>query len=127
MSDPPQRGQDRLARERNIWLATVRPDGRPHLVPLWFAWHERQLYLCIQPGSVKAANLAQNPRVSLALENGDAPLICEGVASVVPPPWPEALSVIFQQKYGWDIVVDNDYTQLVGVQPRKWLSWPAGG
>ena len=28
----------RLGRESTIWLATVRADGRPHLVPLWYVW-----------------------------------------------------------------------------------------
>ena len=40
----------RLQTEANIWLATVRPDGQPHLVPLWFAWHEGQIFLCTRPG-----------------------------------------------------------------------------
>ena len=31
----------RLSREPTIWLATVRPDGRPHLVPLVFALVDR--------------------------------------------------------------------------------------
>ena len=26
----------RLATEPILWLATTRPDGRPHLVPVWF-------------------------------------------------------------------------------------------
>ncbi|MCP4418942.1 MAG: hypothetical protein GY805_20185 [Chloroflexi bacterium] len=26
----------RLLTERNIWLATVRPSCRPHLIPIWF-------------------------------------------------------------------------------------------
>lgn len=24
----------RLEKEANVWLATVRPDGRPHLIPI---------------------------------------------------------------------------------------------
>ena len=30
----------RLSAEPVIWLGTVRPDGRPHNVPVWFAWHD---------------------------------------------------------------------------------------
>ncbi|MFJ8363696.1 pyridoxamine 5'-phosphate oxidase family protein [Streptomyces sp. NPDC093984] len=29
---------DRLARERNAWLCTVRPDGSPHVTPVWFLY-----------------------------------------------------------------------------------------
>jgi PPOX class probable F420-dependent enzyme len=114
---------ERLHQERNIWLATVRPDGRPHLVPIWFAWHDERIYICIQPDSIKAHNLRHNPRASLSLENGDKPIIGEGETAVVPTPYPPAITHIFQQKYNWDISSDTDYTQLVVITPHKWLSW----
>lgn len=78
----------RLQTEANIWLATVRPDGQPHLVPLWFAWHEGQIFLCTRPGSIKMRNLAHNPLVALSLESGTSPLICEGRAALIPHPGP---------------------------------------
>jgi predicted pyridoxine 5'-phosphate oxidase superfamily flavin-nucleotide-binding protein len=31
---------ERLTAEPVIWLGTVRPDGRPHHVPIWFVWHD---------------------------------------------------------------------------------------
>ena len=123
MVNPPPNTQERLQTERNIWLATMRPNGRPHLVPLWFAWHKGQIYICVQPHSVKAGNLAHNPLVSLSLENGDKPVICEGETAVVPPPYSSTLITIFQQKYNWDITTDGDYTQLIAITPHKWLSW----
>jgi pyridoxine/pyridoxamine 5'-phosphate oxidase len=78
--------EQRLQTERNIWLATNRADGRPHLVPVWFVWWNGRFYLGIQSGSVKALNLAHNPKVSLALEDGVRVVICEGTAVTVPPP-----------------------------------------
>ena len=27
-----------LDREVIVWLSTVRPDGRPHLIPIWLLW-----------------------------------------------------------------------------------------
>lgn len=115
--------QQRLTAEANIWIATVRPDRRPHLVPVWFAWHDEKLYACIEAGSVKAHNLVHNSRVSLALENGSNPVICEGTAALVPPPWPEPVVAIFQAKYDWDITTDGQYDTLVEVTPVKWLNW----
>ena len=120
---PPPDVQTRLETERNLWLATVRPNGRPHLVPLWFAWHDGLIYICIQPNSVKAHNLAQTPLVSLSLEDGSDVVICEGETAVIPTPYPTAVIAIFQQKYDWNITTDNDYTQLIAITPHKWLSW----
>jgi hypothetical protein len=34
--------EERLSGERNVWIATVRPDGRPRLVPVWFSWVENR-------------------------------------------------------------------------------------
>jgi F420H(2)-dependent biliverdin reductase len=78
MSKTPTAGvKERLGKERNIWIATVRPDGRPHIVPVWFACIDDKVYLCIEPQSVKGRNLATNRNVALALEDGSHPIICE--------------------------------------------------
>lgn len=123
MTPPPTQVQARLETEANIWFSTVRADGRPHLTPVWFAWSDGRLYACIEAGSVKAGNLRHNARVSLALENGSKPVICEGTAAFVSPPWPEPVVAIFRAKYDWDITTDGQYDTLVEVTPVKWLSW----
>jgi len=115
--------QKRLETEANIWLSSVRPDGRPHLTPVWFAWHEGKLYICLQSTSVKARNIEQNPLVSLALEDGSRVVICEGSANFLRPPWPAAVAGIFQAKYQWNIVKDGDYDRLLEIRPVKWLTW----
>lgn len=97
----------RLAQARNIWLATVRPDGRPHLVPIWFVVDDDRWYICTSPGSVKARNLQANPRVALALEDGDNPYVVEGVARQVQPS--ESVAQRFKAKFDWDITTDADY------------------
>lgn len=113
----------KLREQRNIWIATVRPDGRPHLVPVWFALLDEKLYVCIEPQSVKGRNLAQNANVCLALEDGAHPVICEGQAQALARPWPPAVIALFVEKYGWDIESERQYTQLVEITPRKWLHW----
>ena len=40
------------------WLATVRRDGRPHVVPLGVRWTEDAAYFTAGPGTQKARNLA---------------------------------------------------------------------
>ena len=115
--------QAKLERAKIIWVATVRAGGRPHLVPVWFVWAAGKLYICVAPRSVKARNLEANPRISLALEDGSHPLICEGDARVVEPPWPDAAVAGFRVRYQWDITAETEYTRLVEVTPRKWLAW----
>jgi hypothetical protein len=123
MPNIPLTARQKLDIEKNVWIATARPDGRPHLVPVWFAWYAGKLYLCIERSSVKGRNLAANPQLSLALEDGSHPLIVEGRAEALQPPWPDGVVAIFKHKYDWDIVHDGQYDQLLEVTPERWLSW----
>jgi PPOX class probable F420-dependent enzyme len=74
---------ERLARSHDYWLATARPDGRPHLMPVWAVWHDRALWFSCSVGSRKTANLRAEPRCSLATDNAYEPVVLEGVAEVV--------------------------------------------
>ena len=111
------------AEARNVWFATVRPDGRPHLVPIWFVVEGERWYVCTGAGSVKARNLKENPAVSLALEDGDHPFVVEGQARAIDTAESVAASVAakFKAKYDWDITTDTQYTQLIEVTVSRRL------
>jgi F420H(2)-dependent biliverdin reductase len=124
MPQTPEEIQARLATERNIWLASVRPNGSPHLVPIWFVSQGGLIYICTDPESVKVRNLQHNGRVSLALEDGSKPIIFEGSARVVPhEKTPAGIIPLFKQKYDWDITTDEKYSLVIEVTPRKTMTW----
>lgn len=56
-----------LTSEPVVWLSTVRPDGAPHLVPIWFTWDGTSLLVFSKPGAQKVRNLRANPVAMLAL------------------------------------------------------------
>ncbi len=68
-----------------IWLAEVRPDGRPHMSAVWFLWDGQHITIFSQPSSQKVKNIPHNPRVMLALDNtfdgGDVDML-EGEATL---------------------------------------------
>lgn len=70
---------ERLEKARNYWVSTTRPDGRPHVMPVWAIWHEGTLYFDGHPQTRWARNIVQNPAVSVHLESGDEVVILEGV------------------------------------------------
>jgi PPOX class probable F420-dependent enzyme len=72
-----------LAAARNYWLATTRPDGRPHVAPVWGLWLDGAFYFSTDPASRKARNLARQPAIAVHLESGDDVVILEGIAGVV--------------------------------------------
>ncbi len=93
------------------------------MVPVWFVATNDSLYACIEPKSVKGRNLRSNKNVCLALEGGAHPVICEGEARPLEAPWPPEVVELFQKKYGWDIIAERQYTQLLKITARKWLHW----
>ena len=98
-------------------MATVRPDGRPHLVPVWFVVEAGRWYICTAPGSVKARNLNHNPQIALAREDGNDPVIVEGEARAASPS--PAIVAKFKAKYDWDITTDAHYSAVYEVTVRR--------
>jgi PPOX class probable F420-dependent enzyme len=94
--------REKLERARTYWVATVRPDGRPHCVPVWGLWLEDRFVFSSDRGSRKARNLASNPRCVVTVEDGDRHLIVEGIAEVIRSQAERArITEIYQGKYDW--------------------------
>jgi hypothetical protein len=76
---------ERLAANRNFWLVTAPPDGRPHALPVWGVWHDgdAQFAFSCGPRSRKAANLAANPNVVVAIADTVECVSIEGEAHPV--------------------------------------------
>mgnify|MGYP001355538568 CR=1 FL=1 len=110
--------EQRLQTERNIWLVTVRADGRPHLAPIWFVWHAHKVYICTAAQSVKARNISTNPNVTLSLEDGDKPIVIEGPAKAIEQAEP-AVVAAFQSKYNWNITADREYDRVIEIEVER--------
>lgn len=113
---------ERLATNRNVWFAAVRADGRPHLTPIWFVHVDDHLWLCTMGDAVKARLVRGNPHVSVALEDGDAPVTGEGTAVVRPvADAPTGVRDAFRSKFDWDITEDAAYV-VIDITITRWLS-----
>lgn len=75
--------EERLVSSRNYWVTTVWSDGRPHLMPVWGAWHEDSLWFSSGVRSRKIRNLGADPRCSVATQDPEEPVIVEGTAEIV--------------------------------------------
>jgi nitroimidazol reductase NimA-like FMN-containing flavoprotein (pyridoxamine 5'-phosphate oxidase superfamily) len=96
---------ERLATSRNYWVATTRPDGRPHVVPVWGVWLDGTFFHGGGPRTRKARNLATNPHVAVHLESGDEVVIMEGTADMLTPDNADAallerIDDAYEAKYG---------------------------
>jgi PPOX class probable F420-dependent enzyme len=70
-------------------IATIRADGRPHAVPVWFALDGDDLLINISENSVKGRDLMRDPRVAVVVDDETPPyafVMVEGVAEMSKDP-----------------------------------------
>ena len=66
-----------------IWLATTRPDGRPHVTGIGALWVDDKFYFTSGPETRKSRNLAENPECVLSVALTGLDLVVEGRAERV--------------------------------------------
>jgi nitroimidazol reductase NimA-like FMN-containing flavoprotein (pyridoxamine 5'-phosphate oxidase superfamily) len=109
--------RERLAVAQGYWIATTRPDGRPHLIVVWGVWHHDRLFFSTAEQSRKARNVAADPRVSVGVYNAIDAVIVEGTASrASDPDDADVLRAAYKQKYGTPLPDDGD-SPLYVVEP----------
>jgi PPOX class probable F420-dependent enzyme len=97
----------RLTVSHDYWCATVRPDGRPHVMPVWGVWLDGLLVFSSSRGSRKARNLAADPRCTLTTDDAQNPVVVDGVAErVVDDARIAAFVAAVNAKYEADITVE---------------------
>ena len=82
---------DFVNNSRTGTLATIGPDGQPHLTAMWYGVVDGEIWLETKAKSQKAVNLKRDPRVSFMIEDGDTydslrGVSFEGVAEIVDEP-----------------------------------------
>ena len=88
----------RMESARNYWIATVAADGNPRASPVWGVWADGGFHFFTDADSLKARNLARNPRAVVHTESGDDVAILEGTMERVQPS--AAVVRAYEAKYG---------------------------
>ncbi|GHF17947.1 hypothetical protein GCM10017786_59590 [Amycolatopsis deserti] len=114
--------EKRLRDSHDYWLATVWPDGRPHLMPVWGVWHDEALWFSSSRSARKVRNLEVNPAVTVSTDDALNPVVLEGVAKVVRDTvsvraFLQALNGKYRTDYGTDFL-DPAVNATVRVRPR---------
>jgi PPOX class probable F420-dependent enzyme len=58
-----------LAEPRNVVVAGIRRDGRPHLSPNWYYWDGQRFFVSTTRGRVKYAIFRRDPRAQLLVDD----------------------------------------------------------
>jgi hypothetical protein len=125
--------EGRLVESLHYWMATTRPDGRPHVVPRWGAWIDQALYYDGSPETLHARNAARNPACTLHIGDGQEAVMLDGTTAASEPVGAEMGSQIAAEigrKYrdrGYAPALDAwsgpDAGGLMVFTPSKALAW----
>ena len=123
-----------LEREPVVWLSTVRPDGGPHLVPIWFWWDGEAVLVFSKPGAQKVRNLRAQPSVMLALGDAEDDFdvgMLRGRAELLESPTSDVLPAAHLDKYAAKLASIGmsaeeyaaTYSQVIRIVPEAFLPW----
>jgi PPOX class probable F420-dependent enzyme len=105
---PGDGGPDR----HTCWLATIDPDGRPHVTGIGALWHGGAFWLTTSARSRKGRNLARDPRCTLSVATRSFDLVVEGTAVQVTDTDTVAAMAARWAEEGWPARVDDTGTAL---------------
>jgi hypothetical protein len=89
------------------WLATARPDGRPHLTAVGALWVDGKLYFVTGSGTRKGRNLAKRPDCVLSASLKGLDLVIQGTArKVTDKATLERLAKLYAAQ-GWPATVEG--------------------
>ena len=119
-----------LAAARSYWLCSTMPSGAPHAAPVWGVVANRTLYLYSERRTVKARNLAADPRLVLHLESAEDVVIVRGTAQDMgtPAQVPGVVTAL-SAKYASDADrqylpdADPSFDVVYAVRPQSAMTW----
>lgn len=116
-----------LADQLTLRLATVDPDGAPHVAPLWYVFHDGVIWINTIAGSHKVRNIEADPRACLTVDDGEAygelrGIVIYGECHVADgDPELETIAPMFGEKYFGDKVMG-----VISAPKRTWLKFVPG-
>jgi len=114
--------EERLVASHDYWLATVWPDGRPHVMPVWGMWRAGELWFSSSLGSRKTRNLLAHPVCSVTTDDAQNPVVVEGTAAIERDLDVLALVLAAEnEKYGTDYGIemfDPNVNATFRIRPR---------
>jgi len=73
MTAIPEKYLDLTQKKAFAQLATLMPDGSPHVAPVWFEYDVKHIVINTAKGRVKDLNMRRDPRVGIDVMDPDNP------------------------------------------------------
>jgi PPOX class probable F420-dependent enzyme len=114
-----------LAEPRNVVVAGIRRDGRPHLSPNWFYWDGERFYVSTTRSRVKYAIFRQDPRAQLLVDDSTSfravlvPATVE-IREVIAAELPRFRAI--REKHGIAVPDDDEHLRALTAEGRVLLA-----
>jgi len=112
---------DRLATSPQYWIATTRPDGRPHTRPVWGVLLDETPWF--STGSLAAGWITEGTPMTLHTESGQQVVILEGTATAATEL--EPICAAYNAKYAEQLTPDTLPGPFWGVRIEVAFGWMA--
>jgi PPOX class probable F420-dependent enzyme len=117
-------------------IGTVRRDGSPHIVPVWFRWHDGAVTIWATETRGWVRNLQREPRVAFSVQSSEEPYpaaMMRGTATVATADDAATMEEIraITRRYTLPEQVEPyiarypDLRSIVTIVPDHVVSWPA--
>jgi PPOX class probable F420-dependent enzyme len=127
-----------LAEPRNVVIAGIRRDGRPHLSPNWFYWDGQRFYVSTTRDRVKYDIFSRDPRAQLLIDDptGFRAVLVPGTVEIredLPEELPRFRAI--RKKHGMAMLDDDEHLRALTAEGRvllaitppgplsSWTSW----
>ena len=96
----------------SCWLATINPDGSPHVNGIGAQWEDGVWWFETAESSRKGRNIARDPRCTISVGVHEFDLVVDGVAEKITDPATVAKMAEVWAAGGWPCRVDDSGTAL---------------
>ena len=119
-----------LAEPRNVVVAGIRRDGRPHLTPNWFYWDGERFYVSTTRNRAKYAIFSRDPRVQLLVDDstGFRAVMIPGTVEIredIAAELPRFRAI--REKHGMKVLGDEEHLRSLAEDDRVLLAITPNG
>ena len=112
-------------------IATVRQNGTPQVVPMWFLWEHGTMYMSTRTWAAKLKHLRRNPHVAVVVDVMEAPMknkvvTIDGTADILTDGVREMTTRIYEKYLGAEAAKNPQAQQsltaprvLIKITPKK--------
>lgn len=118
-------------------IATLRRDGSPHVIPVWFRWHEGVVTIWTTETRAWVRNLLRDPRVAFSVQTFEEPYpavmlrgraaVATGNDTTVEQARAIARRYVVPEDVDEYVARWSDLRTIVTINPEHTVSWSVGG